>query len=152
MVVVTGTARADPVGAVQISDQGSLLTLDRVWPEVPSDHGESLEDRITDHLTDWGNHVGNRLDELSHHIASLHVDGRARRAQLHLGGGNEHLKLDFDSSWLFADGKAYVKAKLEIALQGHRFELELPDMDLSHDNYHGQDLVQVNVSVLEKRF
>ena len=133
-------------------DDDALLTLDEQWPSVPADHGESLEDRITDHLTDWGNHVGTEMDQLSHHIARFHVDGRARRAELHLGYGNEHLEVKMDSNWLFADGKAYVKAKFEVALQGHKFELELPDMDVSHDNYHGEGMMEVNVSVLERRF
>jgi hypothetical protein len=130
----------------------ALLTLDEQWPQVPADHSMSLEDRITDKVTDAGNHVGTRLDQLSHHVARLHVDGRARRAQLHLGYGNEHLLVNFDSNWLFADGKAYIKAKLELALGDHHFELELPNMDLSHDNYKGEGMVEVNVSVLEKRF
>ncbi len=141
-----------PRPAVYAFDDNALLTIDEQWPMVPADHSISLEDRITDKVTDLGNHVGARMDELSHHVARLHVDGRARRAQLHLGYGNEHLLVNFDSSWLFADGKAYVKAKLELELQGHHFELELPNMDLSHDNYKGEGMVEVNVSVLEKRF
>ncbi|HET9990025.1 MAG TPA: hypothetical protein VFQ65_15950 [Kofleriaceae bacterium] len=154
LVGVGGSAAADEAAAPMLTEPGdeALLTLDHKWPAVPEDHSTSMEDRITDHLTDWGNHVGGEVDAWSHHYAKLHVDGRSRRAQLHLGGGNEHLEFNFDSNWLFADGKAYAKVHLELALQGHRFELELPDMDLSHDSYHGEGLVQVNVSVLERRF
>jgi hypothetical protein len=148
----TALAGDTPAPTLCHLDDDALLTLDAQWPAVPEDRGESLEDRITDHLTDWGNHVGSRMDEMSHHVARLHVDGRARRAQLHLGYGNEHLTFGFDSNILFADGKAYVKAKVELALQGHHFELELPDIDLSRDSYHGEDMTLVNVSVLEKRF
>jgi hypothetical protein len=143
---------AKPAAALCTLDDDALLTLDEQWPQVPADHSMSLEDRITDKVTDAGNHVGNELDQLSHHVARLHVDGRARRAQLHLGYGNEHLLVNFDSNWLFADGKAYIKAKLELALGDHHFQLELPNMDLSHDNYKGEGMVEVNVSVLEKRF
>jgi len=154
LVGVSGSAVADEAAAPTLTDPGddALLTLDHKWPAVPEDHSTPMADRITDHLTDWGNHVGGEVDAWSHHYAKLHVDGRGRRAQLHLGGGNEHLELNFDSNWLFADGKAYAKVHLELAVQGHRFELELPDMDVSHDNYHGEGLVQVNVSVLERRF
>jgi hypothetical protein len=146
LVGVAGSAAADE------ASEDASLTLDHNWPSVPEDHSLSMEDRITDHLTDWGNHVGGEMDAWSHHHAKLHVDGRNRRAQLHLGGGNEHLEFNFDSNWLFADGKAYAKVHLELALQGHRLEVELPDMDVSRDNYHGESLVQVNVSVLERRF
>lgn len=133
-------------------DDTPLVILDHKWPAVPDDRAPSMEDRITDHLTDWGNHVGGEMDAWSHHHAKLRVDGRGHRAQLHIGGGNEHLEFNFDSKWLFADGKAYAKVHLELALQGHRFEVELPDMDVSRDSYHGESLTQVNVSVLERRF
>ena len=141
-----------PAPALCTLDDDALLTLDEQWPAVPTDHSVSLEDRVTDHLTDWGNHVGNQMDQLSHHVASLHVDGRARRAQLHLGYGNEHLEVQMDSSWLFADGKAYVKAKFELAVQGHKFYVELPDVDVSRDSYRNDSFTEVNVSVVERRF
>jgi len=154
LVGAAGSAVADEAAAPSLTNptDDCLLTLDHNWPAVPEDHSPSMEDRITDHLTDWGNHVGGEMDAWSHHYAKLRVDGRNRRAQLHLGGGNEHLEFNFDSSWLFADGKAYAKVHLELALQGHRFEVQLPDMDVSRDSYHGEGLTQVNVSVLERRF
>jgi hypothetical protein len=132
--------------------EGGTLTLDQAWPAVPEDHALCLEDRITDHLTDWGNRVGDDLARVSHEHAVFRVDGRRRRAELHFGGGNEHLAFHFDSSWLFADGKAYAKVHLDLAVQGHRFDLVLPGMDVSRDSYRNQDMVTVNVSVLERRF
>ncbi|MEP6864230.1 MAG: hypothetical protein ABJE66_26660 [Deltaproteobacteria bacterium] len=151
VVGTAGSAVANEDATDGPSDQ-ALLTLDHKWPAVPEDRAPSMEDRVTDHLTDWGNHVGGEMDAWSHHFAKLHVDGRGRRAQLHIGGGNEHVELNFDSNWLFTDGKAYAKVHLELALQGHRFQIELPDMDVSRDSYHGEGLTQVNVSVLERRF
>jgi len=154
LVGAAGSAVADEAAAPSLTNPSDdcLLTLDHNWPAVPEDHSPSMEDRITDHLTDWGNHVGGEMDAWSHHYAKLRVDGRNRRAQLNLGGGNEHLEFNFDSSRVFADGKAYAKVHLELALQGHRFEVQLPDMDVSRDSYHGEGLTQVNVSVLERRF
>lgn len=148
------TASADESAVPTRADLGgeTLLTLDHKWPAVPDDRAPSMEDRITDHVTDWANHVGSEMETLTHHHAQLRIDGRRRRAELHLGGGNEHLAVDFDSHWLFADGKAYAKVKLDLALEGHHVELELPDMDVSRDSYHGESLTQVNVSVLERRF
>jgi hypothetical protein len=151
VVLVLGlpvAASAETAAAVD----DSMLTLDRAWPAVPEDHAPCLEDRITDHLTDWGNHFGDEVARWSHDHAVLRVDGRRRRAELHFGGGNDHLAFHFDSNWLFADGKAYAKVHLDLAVQGHRFELELPGMDVSRDSYRNQDMVTVNVSVLERRF
>src|SRR5262249_17321223 len=75
------------------------------------------------------------------------------RCRLLVGGGNAHyLTFKLDSDWLFADGKAHVSAKLQLGLAGHELALKLPEMDVIPDTYHGQDLVQVNVSVLARHF
>lgn len=153
MKVVRGLAIAIVLGLARVaSGEEAMLTLDQQWPALPDDHSLSLEDRITDHLTDWGNHVGMEMARWSHDHAVLRVDGRGRRAELHFGGGNEHLAFHFDSNWLFADGKAYAKVHLDLALQGHHLEVQLPEMDVCRDSYANQDMVKVNVSVLERRF
>ena len=123
------------------------------WPSVPKDTLPPIEDVMIDHLSDIGNHVGDRLDELSHDLIGLHVDGRGQRARLRVGGGNPHyLTFKLDSDWLFSDGKARVNAHLDLGLAGHVLDLKLPAMDLSQDSYHGVQLVQVNVPLLERRF
>jgi hypothetical protein len=159
VVVVVVLAGSTPAFADLLSktldtpDKPACEPLENRWPELPADHNLSLEDQITDHLTELGNMLGNHMTVLSDNMMALHVDGRHNRARLRVGGGNpRYLDFKVDSDWLFADGKARVKARLELGLAGHEMELKLPDMDLSHDNYHGQDLVQVNVSVLERKF
>jgi len=127
--------------------------MDHLWPAVPADHALSLEDQITDHLTDLGNLLGNHLDLLSHDMIGIRVDGRANHARLRVGGGNVHyLTLRVDSDWLFADGKARVATKLDLGIAGHEVELKLPPMEMSEDSYHGTQLVQVNVPLLERKF
>ena len=127
--------------------------MDHLWPAVPADHSLSLEDQITDHLTEIGNLICGHVDLLSHDVIGLHVDGRANRARLRVGGGSQrYLSLSIDSDWLFGDGKARVDTKVDLALAGHSLELKLPAMDLSQDSYHGTGLVQVNVPLLERNF
>jgi hypothetical protein len=128
-------------------------SIERLWPALPADHSLSLEDQITDHLTELGNMLGGHLDLLSHDMMGLRVDGRANRARLRLGGGNpRYLTFRFDSNWQFGDGKARVKARLELGLAGHLVQLQLPDMDVIPDSYRGERLVQVNVPFLERKF
>jgi hypothetical protein len=127
--------------------------LAKRWPSVPKDTLPPLEDVMIDNLSDIGNRFGDHLDELSHDLIGLHVDGRGQRARLRVGGGNPHyLTFKLDSDWLFSEGKARVNAHLELGLAGHVLDLKLPAMDLSQDNYHGVQLVQVNVPLLERRF
>jgi hypothetical protein len=123
------------------------------WPSPPADHSLPTGDVVVDHLSDLGNVLGRHMDKLSHDMIGLHVDGRGQRARLRLGGGNPHyLTFRVDSEWLFSDGKARVNCKLQLALAGHEIDFKLPAMDLTEDSYHGVQLVQVNVPLLERRF
>src|SRR5437868_6869997 len=72
--------------ATAFSDDGA--SLEHRWPSVPDGHGLSLENQITDHLTELGNTLGHHLDLLSHDMFVLQVDGRRRRAHVRLGGGD----------------------------------------------------------------
>ena len=139
------------VGAARADD--AITTMDRQWPGLPEYRGLSLEDQITDHLSEIGNMIGGHIDLLSHDMIGLHVNGRAQRAQLRLGGGNvRYLSFRIDSDWLFADGKARISAKLDLGVAGRMLHVELPDMEMIPDSYHGAQLVQVNVPLLERRF
>lgn len=130
-----------------------LYRVDTRWPTVPVDHSLPLEDVMVDNLSDLGNLVGDHIDQLSHDFIGLHVDGRGQHARLRLGGGNPHfLTLRLDSDWLFGNGKARVNARLELGLGSHVLDLKLPAMDVSEDSYHGIQLVQVNVPLVERRF
>ena len=130
--------------------------MDKQWPQLPHQaHYQSGDfgDQLTDHLTELGNQIGEHLDLLSHDYFRIHVDGRAQRARMRLGGGNpRYLEFRVDSDWHFAEGKARVAAKVELGLAGHELNVTLPAMDLSTDNYHGEGMVQVNIPVLERHF
>ena len=127
--------------------------MDQHWKALPHVHEVDIGDQITDHLTELGNSLGEHLDLLSHDYFKIHVDGRAQRARMRLGGGNaRYLELRVDSDWHFAEGKARVAARVQLALAGHELDVQLPAMDLSTDNYHGESMVQVNVPLLERHF
>jgi hypothetical protein len=129
------------------------LRLDARWPGVPAWHGLSEDAKLVERLTAIGNRVGDHIDELSHDWIGLHVDGRGQRARLRFGGGDTHyLAFHVDSDWHFVDGKARVQARLQLALAGHVVDVHLPDFDVSTDSYHGTQMVDVNVPLLERRF
>ncbi|HEX4449518.1 MAG TPA: hypothetical protein VH143_01555 [Kofleriaceae bacterium] len=125
------------------------------WPNVPADPAEPLEDQIVDHLDAIGEQIGSGLDEMSDHVLTLHVDGRHNRARLgfgHGGDGAHYLTFRIDSNWLFEHGTAHVDATVQLGVGSHQLELKLPAMVLAPDNWHGQDLVVVDVNLLERRF
>src|SRR4051812_12782002 len=82
------------------ADEGAEHVEHR-WPALPSDHNLSLEDQITDHLTELGNLIGTHMTVLSDHLLAVRVDGRHNRASFRVGGGNvRYLAFKMDSDWL----------------------------------------------------
>lgn len=148
-----GFALAFVVASIAVAHADPPATALDLWPTVPDYHGLSLEDMIADHLSELGNMIGGNIDVLSHDMIGLHVDGRKQRARLRLGGGNvRYLAFRVDSDWLFANGKARITAHLDLGVAGREIHLRLPDMEMIPDNYHGTQLVQLNVPLLERRF
>jgi len=92
---------------------------------------------------------------MSDHMFTLHVDGRHNRARIGLGHGGDgahYLTFHLDTDWLFEHGGAHVDATVQLGLGTHQIEFKLPAMVLTPDNWHGQDLVVVDVNLLERRF
>jgi hypothetical protein len=137
-----GTAAADP----------AVLLASR-WPSVPDVAGLSLEDQITDHLTELGNALGRHLDLLSHDMFLLTVDGRHRCAHVRLGGGEGRgLRLQLDGDIQFDDANARVATRIDLALHGHAVHLELPTFEMSPAAYRGDHGVELRLPLFEQRF
>ena len=125
--------------------------LERRWPTVPSDHVESDEDVITDHLSELGNRLGKQMTFMSDQMIGLHVDGRGQRARLRVGTGTGHyLAFKIDSDWLFSDGKARINARVQLGLAGHELSLQLPAMEMEPTSYHGDDGVMLKLPLFER--
>ncbi len=146
-VVASGLASTPAASA----DTTALLASR--WPSVPDGHALSLEDQITDRLTEIGNAVGHHLDLLSHDMFQLRVDARLRRAHLRIGGGDsEGLALRLDGDIQFDDLNAHVCARLDVALRGHAVSLELPAFEMSPVSYRGDHGVELRVPLFVQRF
>lgn len=138
--------------ATAASADTTVLLASR-WPSVPDGHALSLEDQITDRLTQLGNALGHHLDLLSHDMFQLRVDARQRRAHLRIGGGDsEHLALRLDGDIQFDDLNAHVCARLDVALRGHALRLELPAFEMSPVSYRGDHGVELRVPLIVQRF
>ncbi|MFT3697524.1 MAG: hypothetical protein QM831_30555 [Kofleriaceae bacterium] len=146
ILLSAGLAGANPIDLALVD--GQQLKLDDEWPALPDYQELSMEDRITDKVSDAGNDASSHVDAWTRHYVSWRVDGRRNRGSLHLG--NEMIALD--SNWLFANSRAHIDAKLELNVASHHIELELPGMDLSRDSVRNDSVSTLNVAVLEKRF
>lgn len=166
LVAAPAAAHADPflIADVTVTQQvatapGLLSHLDdpdlleRRWPALPADHAESEEDVITDHLSELGNRLGNKMTALSDQMFGLHVDGRGQRARMRLGTGTGHyLAFKLDTDWYFSDGKARINAKVQLGLAGHDVALQLPAMEMEPTSYHGEDGVMLKLPLFERRW
>jgi hypothetical protein len=127
--------------------------LERRWPALPSDHRESEEDVMIDHLSELGNVLGQHMTLLSDQMIGLHVDGRGQRARLRVGTGDGHyLAFKIDSDWFFSDGKARINAHVQLRLASHELDVQLPAMEMEPTSYHGEDGVMLELPLLERRW
>ena len=147
--VVVASGLASPPAA---SADSTVLLASR-WPSVPEGHALSLEDQITERLTEIGNALGHHLDLLSHDMVQLRVDARRRRAHLRIGGGDsEGLAVRLDGDIQFDDLNARVCARLDVALRGHAVQLELPTFEMSPVSYRGDHGVELRVPLFVQQF
>jgi hypothetical protein len=150
MVLATVLA-ALPSGRAASADPSVLLASR--WPAVPVDRGLSLEDQITDRLTQLGNELGRHLDLLSHDMFQLKVDGRRRRAHVRIGGGNDELvSLCLDGNIEFDDANAHIHARVDLALRGHAVSFELPPFEMAPVSYRGEHGVELRLPLFTQRF
>jgi hypothetical protein len=157
MGVVSGAARTIAVlgvlcAARPAAAEPAVLLASR-WPSVPAGHGLSLEDQITERLTQLGNELGHHLDLLSHDMFQLRVDGFRRRAYVRLGGGDAQLvSLRVDGAIQFDDINARIHTRIDLSLRGHALHLELPTFEMSPVSYRGENGVEVRLPLFEQKF
>lgn len=152
-VAVAAPAFAEPALNMSLHALATPATADRLWPSLPAWHGLTMDQRITDHLSELGNLLGHHLDLLTDDVVRLKVNGRANRAWLRVGGGDvRFLALHLSTDWHFVGNIAEVYARLQIGVAGHKLDLALPEVELSGDSYHGQQLVVLDVPLLQRHF
>jgi hypothetical protein len=126
---------------------------DRQWPALTASRVLSDQDRMELHLTEMSSDLCHRLDHVSHEYFQLRVDPLQRRARIRIGGGNEEsLLLRIDAGIVFDDLTAHVATRIDIGFHGHSVHFELPRIDVSPDEYHGDYGVQVSMPLLAKKF
>lgn len=123
------------------------------WPSVPASRALSLEDQITNKLTELGNQLGRHLDLLSHDTFQLTVDCRRRRAHLRIGGGDDAtVAVRLEGDVQFEDLNARIDAHLDLAFRGHALRLELPAVEMSPAWYRGDYGVAVRLPLFARSF
>ncbi len=126
---------------------------ERLRPSEPHDES-SLEQQITDHLTELGNELGTHLDALSNDLLFVKFDGRRRRAHVRLGGGDPdgYLMFKVDSDVHFTDGVARVTTRVDLAVAGRQVHLLVPDFEMVPASYRGDYGVELRLPLFKHAF
>ncbi len=126
---------------------------DRLWPRVPEGRHLKLSQQITDQLTLLGNTLGYHLDLLSRETLSLRFDGRRRRAYVRVGAGEgQYLKLHLASDVQFIGGLARINTRVDLSIAGRVLRLELPEVEMTPTEYHGERGLVVRVPLFRRSF
>jgi hypothetical protein len=132
---------------------GEHSLYDRLWPRVPDGAHLTLSQQITDRLTVLGNTLGYHLDVLSKETLSLRFDGRRRRAFVRLGTGEaQYLTFRLASDVHFTEGLARITTRVDLSVAGHALRLELPELEMTPTEYHGERGVVVRLPLLRRSF
>ena len=112
-----------------------------------------LSAAVKDNVNDLSNAAAFQISELTAGLLDMRFDLHKKRARLHLGGGDsESFRLHVNSDVLIGKGRARVAARIDLAIAGHSFELEVPEFDVDTESVTGERAVLVSLPVLEGKF
>tara|TARA_R110002096_G_scaffold433887_3_gene653803 strand:- start:5494 stop:5934 length:441 start_codon:yes stop_codon:yes gene_type:complete len=124
-----------------------LVKAPEIGPRV------KLSKRIQRNLGELGNNVGLELGELTMGLVEMRFDIQKRDARFHLGGGNaKSFRLRLDSHVVVRKSQARVQARLDLAVAGYGFAVELPEFDMSTESITGQRAIALSIPFLEGAF
>lgn len=104
-------------------------------------------------LNQYSNLVAMELGEMTMGLLDMRFDLQNKRGRLNFGGGDpESFRLHVDSDVLIGKGKARIQARVDLAIAGIRWEIEIPDVDLDTESVSGERAVMLTLPVVEGKF
>jgi hypothetical protein len=112
-----------------------------------------LSAKVKANFNDYSNDAAFQLNELTMGLLDMRFDLQSKRARLNLGGGDpEVLRLRVDSNVLIGKGRARIQARLDLAIAGHRWAVEVPEFDLDTESVAGERAVMLSLPLVEGKF
>ena len=119
-------------------------------PDIPG--GRSLSDQIAAKLTLLGTAIDAHLGGLTLDALDFRIDGTGRRARVRLNGAARRLAFCRDGNIRFERGRARVATRIDVAVGGGRWQLQLPEVELVPRSFAGEHYVEVRLPLLEGTF
>lgn len=112
-----------------------------------------LSAAIKSNLNQYTNEAAYQLGAMTMGMLDMRFDLQSKRGRVHLGGGDPDLfRLHIDSKVIVGRGRARVQARVDLAIAGVRWELEVPDVDLDTESVSGERAVTFTLPLLEGAF
>jgi len=113
--------------------------------------GISTRDHIEKRLQLGADVLSVGIGGLSLGLLELRSDVAGRRARIGIGGGDASvLRLRLDSNVFMVGDRAEVRSRIDFSINGHRFDLELPDITLVPRGLDGGS--QIQIPIIQQRF
>jgi hypothetical protein len=119
-------------------------------PGIPG--GRSLSDQIAAKLTLLGTAIDAHLGGLTLDALDFRIDGAGRRARVRLNAAARRLALCLDGNVRFERGLARVATRVDLAVGGGRWQLQLPEIELVPRSHAGEHYVEIRLPLLEGTF
>lgn len=158
LAAIAGAARADvPLDHLSAPPSGGAARpgeagpFEARWPAVHP-HDTSMADELEDWATSVGVDVDRHLSTLSHEVLELRIDGRGHGGHLGVHATTRYLAFALEEDVHYADGCARMRTHLQLELGEHALDVQLPDVEMKQDDYHGERIVELHVPLLVKHW
>ena len=112
-----------------------------------------LSVQVKANLNQYSNQAALELGEMTMGMLDMRFDLQNKRARVNLGGGDpESFRLHIDSDVLIGKGRARIQARVDLAIAGIQWEIEIPDVDLDTESVSGERAVMLTLPVVEGKF
>ncbi len=104
-------------------------------------------------LNQYSNQAAMQLGQMTMGILDMRFDLQNKRARVHFGGGNaDSFRLHMDSNVLIGKGRARIQARVDLAIAGIRWQIDVPDVDLDTESVSGERAVMLTLPFVEGNF
>lgn len=145
-------ATADPLPAeeastLEFSAPQHMLEQPTIAPKL------KLSAAVKANLNQYSNQAALQLGEMTMGMLDMRFDLQNKRARVNFGGGDpESFRLHIDSDVLIGKGRARIQARVDLAIAGIQWKIEMPDVDLDTESVSGERAVMLTLPVVEGKF
>ncbi len=133
--------------AVAEKESNHLLAKPLIAPRL------KLSAAVKANLNQYSNEAAFQLGEMTMGMLDMRFDLQKKRARVNFGGGDpESFRLHIDSDVIIGKGRARVQARVDLAIAGIRWQVEVPDVDLDTENVSGERAVMLTLPLIEGAF